>query len=70
MLLTRQYKVVSVGANKQDTVVILQGTHERFQLAVSDEEADALRPLAGHHVRLVLEARISSSMPPRAPSGS
>ena len=65
MLLARQYKVVSVEATKQGMAVTLQGTHERLQITVTEEEADALLPLAGNHVRLVLELRVPSSAPPR-----
>ena len=68
MILSRQYRIDSVGANKQGAFVLLQGTHERIQITLSDVEANDLRGREGQRLKLVLEERSPSSAPP--PSSS
>jgi hypothetical protein len=64
MILSRLYKVEYVGANPQGTFVALQGTHDRFQIIITDVEANQLRPLQGQFLKLTLEERSPSSAPP------
>jgi len=68
MILSRQYRVDGVDANKQGAFVLLRGTHERLQIAVSDVEANELRGHVGRFLKLVLEERSPSSAPPPVPS--